>query len=102
RRWGYYVVPVVVGDRFVARFDGRVEDRRLRLDGWWWEVAEGERVAFGEALEAGLARFLAYLGVEGVALPRGLGRTARAVWRGGVARVPEWRPAAPSPAAVPA
>jgi uncharacterized protein len=86
RRWGYYVVPVVVGDRFVARFDARREDDgaggRLRVHGWWWEDAVGVRPPADllAAVEAGLARFLAYLEVGRVTLPRGLDRGARAAW----------------------
>ncbi len=85
RRWGYYVVPVVVGDRFVARFDARREDDgaggRLRVHGWWWEDAlEGPSADVLTAVEAGLARFLGYLDVRRVALPRGLDRGTRAAW----------------------
>jgi len=87
RRWGYYVVPVIVGERFVARFDGRrLADGapRLRVDGWWLEEPTPDARAL-EALVAGLARFLRYLDVEAVELPTGLDRAARAVWRAAAA-----------------
>jgi uncharacterized protein len=93
RRWGYYVVPVVLGDRFVARFDARREsvsaaggreDARLRVHGGWWEEPRPtEREA--EGLRRGLARFLRYLGADAVALPRGLDRPTRALWQAAVA-----------------
>jgi len=39
RRYGYYVMPVLYGDRFVARVQP-VRDRKTKtlvLKGWWWE-----------------------------------------------------------------
>ncbi len=87
RRWGYYVVPVIVGERFVARFDGRrLADGapRLRVDGWWWEEALPDARAL-DATVAGLARFLRYLEVAAVELPAGLDRDARAAWRAAAA-----------------
>jgi len=85
RRWGYYVLPVVRGDRFVARIDA-VRDASatgrpaLRLRRWWWEAdaeatvarSHGGRAAFLDELAAAASRFGHYLGVE------------RAVVRGGV------------------
>jgi hypothetical protein len=39
RRWGYYVLPVLFGDRFVGRIEPRIERRTdtLRIVGAWWE-----------------------------------------------------------------
>ena len=39
RRWGYYVLPIVFGDRFVGRIEPRIDRDRARVDvlGIWWE-----------------------------------------------------------------
>jgi uncharacterized protein YcaQ len=37
RLWGYYVVPILHRGRLVARFEGRREDGRLRVDNLWIE-----------------------------------------------------------------
>ena len=38
RRWGYYVLPVFYGDRFVARIDSRLEKGIWTITHWWWEA----------------------------------------------------------------
>ena len=73
RRWGYYVLPILFGDRLVGRIEPRIErrTRTLRIAGLWWEAgfepqaAPGFGDAFAEALDA-LRRFG---GVERIALP---------------------------------
>jgi uncharacterized protein YcaQ len=39
RRWGYYVLPILYGDRLVGRIEPRIERRAgtLRIAGLWWE-----------------------------------------------------------------
>jgi uncharacterized protein len=66
RKWGYYVLPVFYGDRFVARFDSRLEKGVWTLARWWWEpdvVVDAEMV---EALREAVQRFVGYLRAEEV------------------------------------
>jgi uncharacterized protein YcaQ len=69
RRWGYYVLPILYGDRLVGRIEPRLDRREgaLRIIGLWWEPSfdpladPGFAPAFADALIAhrdfaGLAR----------------------------------------------
>ncbi len=74
RRWGYYVLPILYGDRLVGRIEPRIERATgtLRVLGLWWEdgfdpLADPRFVpAFVDALEA----HRRFGGVERLALPR--------------------------------
>ena len=39
RRWGYYVMPILFGDRFVGRIEPRIDRAggRVEILGLWWE-----------------------------------------------------------------
>jgi uncharacterized protein YcaQ len=52
RQYGYYVLPVIYGDRFVARFDPSFDKKKqlLTINNWWWE----EGVNLNEEMEAAL------------------------------------------------
>ncbi len=60
RRWGYYVLPILYGDRFVGRIEPRIDRKAgvLRVLGLWWEKGvslrrdAGLRSALADALEA--------------------------------------------------
>jgi uncharacterized protein YcaQ len=70
RVYGYYVLPVMYGDRFIARFDPAFDKktRGLTITNWWWE----EDIQLGEPLEDALAvcfrDFAYYLDAEGIQL----------------------------------
>jgi uncharacterized protein YcaQ len=66
RRWGYYVLPILYGDRFVARFEpGRDKTSdALTIQNWWWERDVQPTDAMRTALRDCFARFLGFLGRE--------------------------------------
>ena len=71
RRWGYYNVPILYGDRLVARTAPRLDRKTntLVLTGLWLEdEALGSDPQFGNALAACLRRFMNFLGATGIGL----------------------------------
>ena len=67
RRFGYYTLPMVWGDRLVARFDSKLDrttNTFVILGLWLEDEALGTDEAFAEALAGGLARFVRFLGAS--------------------------------------
>ncbi len=67
RKFGYYTLPVLWGDQFVARFDSKLDrttNTFIILGLWLEEKALGKDKAFAEALAGGLARFVTFLGAS--------------------------------------
>jgi uncharacterized protein YcaQ len=64
RRWGWYVLPVVFGDRLVGRIEPRIErtEGRVRMLDVWWE--DGFRPAradgFVDAMRDALRAYLRF------------------------------------------
>ena len=64
RRFGYYTLPVLWGDRLVARFDSKLErttNTFVILGLWLEDEALGKDEAFAQALGRGFARFVTFL-----------------------------------------
>ncbi|HNT54999.1 MAG TPA: crosslink repair DNA glycosylase YcaQ family protein [Anaerolineaceae bacterium] len=63
RRYGYYVLPVLYGDHFVARFEPKYDrqSRRLTIQNWWWEEGASPDAAMQEALDRAVQDFGTYL-----------------------------------------
>lgn len=67
RKYGYYTLPVLWGDRLVARFDSKLDrtaNRFVILGFWLEDPALAGDGAFAEALARGFARFVTFLGAE--------------------------------------
>lgn len=80
RRWGYYVLPLLYGDRLVGRIEPRVERKEglLRIIGLWWEAGfnPAGSEGFVEALVEALTAHARFLGASRVVLS---GSTSRGV-----------------------
>ncbi|MCA9871628.1 MAG: winged helix DNA-binding domain-containing protein, partial [Anaerolineae bacterium] len=67
RQFGYYVLPILWGERLVGRFDSKLDrtsNTFVILGLWLEDEALGEDEAFVEALARGFTRFVAFLGAD--------------------------------------
>ncbi len=71
RQYAYYVLPVLFGERFVARLDPAFErsSQTFVIQNWWWEAGVDKKdPALVEALGDCIREFARYLGAENVRL----------------------------------
>ena len=67
RKFGYYTLPILWGDRLVARFDSKLDrgtNTFVILGLWLDDKALGKDEAFADALARGFARFVTFLGAN--------------------------------------
>ncbi len=71
RKYGYYTLPIIYGNRFVGRIEA-VPDRKegiLRVKGLWWEQGVRQTKALRSALERTLRDFAGFNDCRAVDLP---------------------------------
>lgn len=83
RRWGYYVLPILFGDRLVGRIEPRIERSQgeVRILGLWWEEGIDPRREEGlvEAMREALAAYLRFARVARLSWPAGLAKERRLI-----------------------
>jgi len=72
RKWGYYVLPLLEGDRFVGRLDPKLhrDEQRLEIRQLYWEPGVRPTRARMRALEEGLGVLARRVGARSIELPR--------------------------------
>jgi uncharacterized protein len=76
RRWGYYVLPLHFGDRFVGRIEPRIDRKAksLRVLDLWWEEGfdplSDEQPGFVDALVEALRAHMAFADLTRLVMPR--------------------------------
>ena len=81
RRWGWYVLPISFGDRFVGRIEPRIDRDGARVEvlNVWWEdgFAPGRADGFADAMRDALRAYLRFAGADRLDWAAHLGREKR-------------------------
>jgi uncharacterized protein YcaQ len=68
RRWGWYVLPILFGDRFVGRIEPRIDraESRVEILNVWWEerFVPARAEGFVEAMRDALDAYLRFAGAD--------------------------------------
>ncbi|MEA4884401.1 MAG: crosslink repair DNA glycosylase YcaQ family protein [Clostridia bacterium] len=80
RQYGYYVLPILYGDRFVARFEPKRDRdaRSIRIMDWWWEPGVEPSLEMQASLADCFRRFLSYIGADQLVVDEKIARRADA------------------------
>ena len=74
RKWGYYVLPILFGDRFVGRIEPRLDRKAKTLNilGIWFQdgFTPMEEPLFIPALREAVEAYRSFVGADQVSWPR--------------------------------
>jgi uncharacterized protein YcaQ len=81
RRWGWYVLPILFGDRFVGRIEPRIDRAGSRveiLDVWWEDGFDPRRTeGFVDAMRDALGAYVRFADAERLEWPSHRGEEKR-------------------------
>jgi uncharacterized protein YcaQ len=99
RRYGYYVLPILYGDRFVARFEpGRdKESGALLIKNWWWEDGVVPSEEMRSELLRCFERFLSILDTDDLRMDGKLVEQGDLDWLASIATFVEQHEQIPQP-----
>jgi uncharacterized protein YcaQ len=82
REYGYYVLPVLYGEKFVGRLDPSFDKKTglFTLHNWWWEKGVKVDQAMATALKNCLKEFLVYLDAQDFDYPTTLLEQGNLEW----------------------
>ncbi|MBB6480219.1 winged helix-turn-helix domain-containing protein [Spirochaeta isovalerica] len=66
REYGYYVLPVLYGDKFIGRIEPvrTKKDNTLEVKNWWWEPGVRKDSRMMSSIEKALEEYVRFLGAE--------------------------------------
>jgi hypothetical protein len=84
RLFGYYVLPILYGHKFIGRFDPTFdkETRILAIQDWWWERDYQPAPRTEQALIKSMRAFLTYLNASGLDFSKRLLKKGGLDWLG--------------------
>jgi uncharacterized protein len=70
REYGYYVLPVLEGDKFIARFEPGINKKRdiFEIKNWWWESNVKPDTDTKKSIDKCLEQFMKYLNCRSLTL----------------------------------
>ena len=82
RSYGYYVLPVLYGDRFIARFEPGWDKAgsKMLIKNWWWEPGIKKSEQLKKDLVKCLKEFAEYLNAEAISIDKNTLESAELEW----------------------
>jgi len=82
RKYGYYVLPVIYEDRFIARFEPKFDKKKqiFSINNWWWEDGIAPNDLLEDALVSCFKDFKTYLDAKKVFAGTSIKRNERLQW----------------------